>query len=202
MGESFVNIYDEEVGNCFWEDLMEVAIKKMLEEYGGEIQESHIKNTPNRVIAAYKEYFAGVNANISELLTEALFESKHDQMIVVRDVRFFSTCAHHLAPISGTATFAYVPRKYIVGISKIPRLIYAYALRPQVQEDMSDQIVDAFMRCVDPMGCAVFVSADHLCMQCRGAKAQTAKTETTSLRGVFSHNSDTRNEFLMAVRSR
>jgi GTP cyclohydrolase I len=188
------------VSNPIWEDMMGVAVREMLKIYGNSINSDHLEKTPERVVAAFKEYFSGCFVDTEQLLTSALFEAQHNQMIIMDDIYFHSVCAHHLALVSGKAIFAYVPKGKIVGISKIPRLIDAFARRPQIQEDMSDQIVDCFMENVKPAGCAISVVANHACVQVRGSKSHASKMTTTSLRGVFSTNSDTRLEFQMAVR--
>jgi GTP cyclohydrolase IA len=186
-----------------WERLLAAGVNAMLTKYSHGLSQRHIEKTPFRVVKAFKEYFSGYSVNIKKLLGESLFPiEEHTQMIHVKNVVFHSVCAHHLALINGTAHFAYVPDKQIIGLSKIPRLIDALARRPQVQEKMTDQIVDEFMLNVSPAGCAVFVRANHACMQARGVKSQTAITETTALRGVFTTNPDTRQEFLMSVSRR
>lgn len=185
-----------------WEQKMEDAIKEMLnhESYRQVIEPEHTKKTPERVVKAFKEYFRGCEVDIGTLLTSALFSSNsYSQMVHVRDITFFSVCAHHLALISGTVHFAYVPAAYIIGLSKIPRLVDAYARRPQVQENMTAQIADAFMRYVLPAGCGVSVRADHACMQCRGVRAENAVTETMALRGSFLENTLTRQEFISSI---
>jgi GTP cyclohydrolase I len=185
-----------------WEILMAQAVRAMLysDEYKDYVDWTHTQDTPMRVVKAYKEYFAGCTVDIAEIL-KSTFPSNHNQMVIIKGILFHSVCAHHLALISGMAHFAYIPNLKIIGISKIPRLVDALARRPQVQEAMSDQIVDNFMKYVEPQGCGVVVSASHACMQCRGARAQNAITETNSLRGTFLENPSTKQEFLMAVRN-
>jgi GTP cyclohydrolase I len=188
-----------------WERLLEQAISEMLRypPYREGIDGKHLIDTPKRVVAAYKEYFSGCEVNVERLLLSAQFPSEgYSQMIHVRDVVFYSVCAHHYALITGKVHFAYVPGSSIIGLSKIPRLVEAFARRPQVQENMTEQIVENFMKYVMPKGCGVFVRADHACMQCRGVRSQSAVTETLAMRGTFMSNDLTRQEFLMAVRSR
>jgi GTP cyclohydrolase I len=159
----------------------------------------HTVSTHLRVVKMYKEMFSGVGKNVNDELS-TMFESKADQMIVVADISFYSMCAHHLIPFFGKASFAYIPNGKIVGLSKIPRLVDMLARRPQVQEQMSDDIVDAFMMKVEPLGCGVHINAQHLCCMARGIKQPTAYMETTSLRGNFKEAS-VKAEFLQAVRS-
>jgi len=186
-----------------WEELMEMAVTALLTRspYSHGLAPEHIKKTPKRVVEAYKEAFSGCLVHTRLLLESALFPSEnHTQMIHVGNIRFYSTCMHHMALISGVAHFAYIPGEHMIGISKIPRLVDAYARRPQVQELMSNQIVDDFVQFVKPKGCGISVTADHACMQCRGARAQTAFMRTTALRGNFLENAETKEEFLMSVK--
>lgn len=151
------------------------------------IDEDHIKNTPDRFLKALDEYFGGILEDPRALLLKALFPApKHSQMIHVGGQQFYSTCAHHLAPITGSMHFAYIPKDKIIGLSKIPRLMEIYARRPQVQEQLTDNIVDAFYDIVQPAGCALLVRARHFCMESRGVKAHSTLTTTTALRGNFS----------------
>lgn len=164
------------------------------------ISEEHTKKTPVRFLAALDEYFAGINEDPHELLQKALFPSPNDkpQMIHISGQSFYSTCAHHLAPILGVMHFAYIPDGHIIGLSKIPRLIEIYARRPQVQEQLTDNIVDAFYDIVKPKGCALLVKARHFCMEARGVRAHGTLTTTTALRGIF-FDEKVRAEFLMSA---
>lgn len=188
-----------------WEMKLEEAIRDMLcfAPYRQGLSPEHLRATPQRVVAAFKEYFSGCMVDVPYLLQSSLFPAgNYSQMIHVKGHIFSSVCCHHLALITGTVHFAYLPDGTIIGLSKIPRLIDAYAMRPQVQENMSEQIVDAFMKYVQPRGCGIFVTANHACMQCRGVRSQTAVTDTLALRGSFLDNQMTREEFLMAVYGR
>lgn len=187
-----------------WERLLEAAILEMVqyEPFQRGLNSAHMWQTPQRVVKAFREYFSGCFVDVEKLLSAQFPAEKYSQMIHVRDVVFHSVCAHHFALITGKVHFAYVPGGSVIGLSKIPRLVEAYAKRPQVQENMTEQIVDSFMTYVQPKGCGVFIRADHACMQCRGVRSQSAVTETLAMRGTFMSNDLTRQEFLMAVRSK
>lgn len=164
--------------------------------YHSGLSKEHIDKTPKRYIEALEEIFNGCYKKPEDALS-TLFNSKFDQMIHVESIEFFSLCAHHLLPFNGVAHFAYIPDKKIVGLSKIPRLVDVYANRPQIQEEMSDQIVDSFQRIVKPHGCGVFVRAQHFCCSARGVK-KSCFMKTTSLRGCFK-KPEVKSEFLQAV---
>ena len=186
-----------------WEQLLSDAVDAMIhhEPYAKAIMPQHTQNTPSRVVEAFKEMLSGYEVDVGQMLTSALFpRSTYTQMVHVTDITFYSLCAHHLIPFSGTVHFAYLPGVYLIGLSKIPRLVDAIARRLQIQEIMTDQIVDAFVQYVKPEGCGIAVRASHGCMQCRGVKAQTSKTLTTALRGAFSNNDLTRQEFLSSIK--
>lgn len=184
----------------FWEENLAAALRLMLEgfEARGAVEKEHIQKTPERFIKAYREIFSGVGKSPADVL-QTTFSSDADQMILVRHISFVSMCKHHLLPFQGDAHFAYIPDGKIVGLSKIPRLVDMYARRPQVQEAMSDQIVQSFMEIVKPKGCAVMIQAQHMCCTARGIKSSTAVMETTSLRGNFKEAA-VKAEFLQAVR--
>ena len=181
-----------------WEKSLNVAIFEMLHStpYIGTIPSEHVKGTPERVVKAFKEYFGGCAVDPLELLSAKFEASPQSQMIHVKDIPFYSMCAHHLVPFFGKVYFAYVPDKHIVGLSKIPRMISALSRRPQVQERLADQIVDTFMEGLKPKGCAVLIRGYHFCMLSRGVKAESSYTTNTSLRGVFFTDHSTKAEFL------
>jgi GTP cyclohydrolase I len=134
------------------------------------------------------------------VLNEALFEVEYDEMVMVRDIEFYSLCEHHLLPFFGKVHVAYVPSGRVIGLSKIPRLVEMYSRRLQVQERLTTQIADAIVEAIAPQGVGVIVEAQHLCMMMRGVEKQHSATVTSAMRGVFKTQMQTRNEFLSLVR--
>jgi GTP cyclohydrolase I len=154
-----------------------------------------LKDTPKRVANMYAEVFAGLGHDPIEILTTG-FEEGYDEMVVARDIPFFSMCEHHLLPFFGVAHVGYTPRGRVVGISKIARLTDVIARRPQLQERMTAQIADAIVEGVDPAGVGVVLKAEHLCMVMRGVKKPGTRIITSAHRGIFRTDSTTRLEFL------
>lgn len=197
-----VKYKDTSINN--WRQRLESAIYEMLhtEEIISCIDKEHIQETPLRFIKALDEYFSGILEDPKELLHKAMFKARKPHgMIHVGGQQFYSTCAHHLAPFFGVMHFAYIPsdsNDNLIGLSKIPRLMEGYARRPQVQEQLTANIVDAFQEVVRPAGCALLVRASHFCMEARGVKAHGTETTTTQLRGVFIEQK-VKEEFLMAA---
>lgn len=185
-----------------WQKHLHLSLALLLEqtEFQATMPSEHFKDTPKRVVAAFTEYFAGVHKDPAKELRTSFAESAYDQMIVVSEVDFVSWCAHHLCPFIGTYAFAYLPDKHIVGLSKIPRMIDVLCARPQVQEKLSQDIVEIFQKTVQPKGCGIIMDAVHTCACTRGVKKRF-NTRTTALAGVFREPS-TKQEFLMSVRSK
>jgi GTP cyclohydrolase I len=138
--------------------------------------------------------------DVPTVLNDALFEVDYDEMVMVRDVEFYSLCEHHLLPFFGKVHAAYVPRGRVIGLSKIPRLVEMYSRRLQVQERMTTEIADAIVQAIEPQGVGVIVEAQHLCMMMRGVEKQHSATVTSAMRGVFKTQVQTREEFLSLVR--
>jgi GTP cyclohydrolase I len=159
----------------------------------------HTKQTPRRVTAAYAELLSGVDKDPAEVLRTSFEESSYNQMITVESIDFMSVCVHHLLPFYGTCTFAYLPDKRIVGLSKIPRMVDILAHRPQVQERLTQQIVDVFQEVVQPLGCGALIKAWHGCVALRGVKKANARMRTTALRGYFLNKPEVKAEFLAGV---
>lgn len=182
-----------------WMQLVAHGLTKMFElpKMQQAIDKEHTKDTPERFLKAFSELFDGVNKNPEDALN-TLFTATGKEMIHVKEITFFSNCAHHLVPFFGKMSFAYIPNKSIVGLSKIPRLVEVYARRPQVQEKLTTDIVDAFQNIVAPEGCALMIRAYHMCCMSRGIKQPTSYTETTALRGVFTDPS-VKAEWLMSA---
>lgn len=186
-----------------WRNKLVEAINDMLhsEEMSKIISEDHINKTPQRFLSAFDEYFWGVGKNPEDIMT--LFPLGNvngdiPQMIHVSGHSYYSMCAHHLAPFFGKMHFAYIPKDSIVGLSKIPRMMNIFARRPQVQEKLTNEIVDAFQKIVNPLGCGLLVTGTHFCMEARGVMAHGCKTTTTALRGIFT-DAKVKEEFLMAA---
>jgi GTP cyclohydrolase I len=162
------------------------------------LTDEHVSRTPERVVAAFQEYFEGCFLDPADELKVGWEEKKYDQMIRTNRISFFSTCMHHWAPFFGKVHFAYVPDGRIVGLSKVPRYIDILARRPQIQEKLSEEIVSVFEDTVKPLGCGVVIEAYHLCVAARGVRCEQAYTTTTALRGCFKEET-TKMEFLSLV---
>ena len=159
-----------------------------------------LAETPERVEKAMAFLTQGYAMDVATVLNGALFEVEYDEMVMVRDVEFYSMCEHHLLPFFGKVHVAYVPSGRVIGLSKIPRLVEMYSRRLQVQERMTTQIADAIVEAIEPQGVGVIVEAQHLCMMMRGVEKQHSATVTSAMRGVFKTQTQTRNEFLSLVR--
>jgi len=159
-----------------------------------------LAETPERVEKAMSFLTQGYAMDVPTVLNDALFEVDYDEMVMVRDVEFYSMCEHHLLPFFGKVHVAYVPRGKVIGLSKIPRLVEMFSRRLQVQERLTTQIADAIVEAIAPQGVGVIVEAQHLCMMMRGVEKQHSATVTSAMRGVFKTQTQTRNEFLSLVR--
>ncbi len=179
---------------------IEAAVRELLYAIGEDPGREGLIDTPRRIADAYSEVFSGLNENPLEILAVS-FEEQHNEMIILRDIPFFSMCEHHLLPFHGAAHVAYIPYSRVVGVSKIARLVDAAARRPQLQERFTSQVADWLMDVLEPEGTAVAVEAEHLCMTMRGVKKAGSKMITSAMRGTFKSQSDTRNEFLSLVRT-
>lgn len=175
------------------------AMVNVLAAVGEDPEREGLLNTPTRVARAYEELLAGYKIDPVALLNGALFDVEYNQMVVVTDIEFYSLCEHHLLPIIGRAHVAYIPDKRVVGLSKIPRIVDAFARRLQVQERMTKQIADLIDELVQPLGVAVVVDGVHMCVAMRGAKKSAARMRTSELLGIFGTNSKTRAEFMQHI---
>ena len=176
----------------------EAAVRELLLALGEDPEREGLRETPRRMAAAYAETLGGREVDLPKLL-QVGFDEGHDEMVILRDIPFFSTCEHHLMPFHGIAHVAYVPRGRVVGLSKLARLVDAVARRPQLQERLTAQIADIMMSTLDPDGAAVAVEAEHLCMQMRGIKKPGSRMLTSAMRGSFRTQEATRAEFLSLV---
>jgi len=159
-----------------------------------------LADTPERVAKSMAFLTRGYSMDVNAVIHDALFDVDYDEMVVVKDVEFFSLCEHHLLPFFGKAHIAYLPNGKVIGLSKIPRVVDVFARRLQVQERLTTQIADAIADAVNPQGVAVILEARHLCMMMRGVEKQHSATVTSAMRGVFKTQLQTRNEFLSLVR--
>ncbi len=183
------------------EEEFEQAVTKVLELLGEDPKREGLLKTPSRVAKALKFLTEGYEQDPKEILSQALFTSSNDEMVLVRDIEFYSMCEHHMLPIIGRAHVAYIPDGKVVGLSKIPRIVNVYARRLQIQEQMTEQIADAILETINPKGVAVVVQARHMCMEMRGVQKINSTTVSSALRGLFKSDERTRNEFYSLVNS-
>jgi GTP cyclohydrolase IA len=172
--------------------------RSLLTEIGEDPERVGLWRTPHRVARAWEYITSGYSVNIEKLLNGAIFEEKYDEMVVVKDIDFFSMCEHHLLPFYGRAHIAYIPNGKIVGLSKLPRIVEVYARRLQVQERMTRQIADTIAKYLDPIGVAVVCEARHMCMMMRGVEKQNSVTTTSAMLGAFKE-AQTRAEFMTLI---
>lgn len=179
---------------------IEAAVRMILEAIGEDPDRAGLKDTPRRVAAAYREMFAGIGRNLEDEIS-VFFDIGHEEMVIVRDIPFYSVCEHHLLPFFGQAHVAYIPTKgRITGLSKLARVVDVAAKRPQVQERLTAEIADAIMNRLHCRGVLVILEAEHLCMTMRGIKKPGSLTVTSVVRGVFKDDEKTRNEALAIIR--
>ena len=177
---------------------IEAAIREVLEAIGEDPAREGLRNTPARVARMYAEVFAGLHTDPAALL-EVTFAEEHREMVVLRDIPFASFCEHHLLPFTGFAHIGYIPNGRIVGLSKLARLIDAFARRPQVQERFTSAVADTVMAALKPSGVAVLIEATHTCMTVRGVQKPGATMVTSAVRGSFRRRPETRAEFFALV---
>ncbi len=179
-------------------DRAQAAVRELLLALGEDPDREGLRETPRRVAAAFEETFGGRDVDLPKLLAVG-FEEGHDEMVILRDIPFFSTCEHHLMPFHGIAHVGYVPNGRVVGLSKLARLVDAVARRPQLQERLTAQIADIIESSLQTQGVGVAVEAEHLCMQMRGIKKPGSRMLTSAMRGSFRDQVETRAEFLSLV---
>jgi GTP cyclohydrolase I len=165
----------------------------MLQALGEDPKREGLRDTPSRVARMYAELFAGVQQDPAEHL-DTVFEAGYDEIVLVRNIDFYSLCEHHLLPFYGQAHVAYLPQNKVVGLSKLARTVDTFARRPQLQEQLTTQIADALMQHLDARGALVVIEAEHLCMKIRGVQKTNASMTTSAVRGVFKDNPTTRAE--------
>lgn len=172
------------------------AVYSLLQAVGEDPEREGLRNTPDRVARMYSELLSGYAVDPAKIINGALFNISYDEMVLVRDIEFYSLCEHHMLPFLGRAHVAYIPAGKVIGLSKIPRMVDMYARRLQVQERMTRQIADFLQEFLAPQGVAVVVEAVHLCSMMRGVKKHEARMTTSAMHGSFRANLATRQEFL------
>jgi len=177
-------------------------VEEMLKLLGEDPARQGLKATPKRVAKSLQELTAGYGVDVDTIINNALFDVEYNEMVLVKDITFYSLCEHHLLPFFGKAHVAYVPDRQVVGLSKIPKIVQVFARRLQVQEHMTSQIAQTIQEKLQPLGVGVVLEARHLCMEMRGAQSQMSPTVTSAMLGVFHRDLRTRGEFLELLRSR
>jgi GTP cyclohydrolase I len=177
-------------------DVIRESVRNMLDAFGENPDRDGLKRTPDRIARMYHELLAGYRMDPIALVNDALFEVDYDEMVIVRDIEFYSLCEHHMLPFLGRAHVAYMPRERVIGLSKIPRIVDMFSRRLQVQERMTRQIAEFLQEVLQPRGVAVVVEGIHLCSMIRGVKKHDSRMTTSSMLGSFRNNMATRMEFL------
>lgn len=188
------DLYNKENINTLTE-----AYEQILSVTLEDVTRKGLKNTPIRAAKAFQFLIHGYNINPEEILRSALFEEDYKQIVVVKDIEIYSLCEHHLLPFFGKAHIGYIPNGKIVGLSKIPRIVDAFARRVQLQERLTSQIKDCLQNVLNPLGVAVVIEAQHLCMSMRGVQKQNAMMTTSEFTGAFLKNTNTRQEFMHLI---
>ncbi|MCO5275922.1 MAG: GTP cyclohydrolase I FolE [Flavobacteriales bacterium] len=176
--------------------------KEVLKEIGEDPEREGLLKTPERVAKSMQFLTHGYEMDPAEILRSAMFKEEYSQMVLVKDIEVYSMCEHHMLPFFGKAHVAYIPDGHIVGLSKIPRVVDAFARRLQVQERLTNEIRDCIQETLKPMGVAVVIEASHLCMQMRGIQKQNSVTTTSAFTGIFLRDHRTREEFIKLVASK
>src|SRR5881409_3660915 len=181
---------------------MQELIRQLLGELGEDPSREGLRQTPKRVEKALRFLTSGYDADIDTVLNEALFTVDYSEMVIVKDIDFYSLCEHHLLPFFGKCHVAYIPSDKVIGLSKVPRLVDVFARRLQVQERLTNQIADTIHDKIAPVGVAVVMEATHLCMSMRGVEKQNSFAVTSAMQGAFRNNARTRMEFLELIKLR
>ena len=179
---------------------MEETFRNLLEAIGEDPQREGLLRTPSRAARAFEFLTNGYRQDVEEIVNSAIFSSEASEIILVKDIELYSMCEHHLLPFIGRAHVAYIPNGKVIGLSKIARIVDVFARRLQIQEQLTVQIADALMKCLEPNGVGVVVEAKHLCMMMRGVEKQNSVMKTSCLLGSFKEDARTRSEFLALLR--
>ena len=179
---------------------MQELVARLLAELGEDPSREGLRDTPKRVEKSLRFLTSGYEANIDEVINNALFSVDYSEMVIVKDIDFYSLCEHHLLPFFGKCHIAYIPQNKVIGLSKIPRLVDVFARRLQVQERLTHQIAGIIEQKIAPLGVAVVMEGTHLCMSMRGVEKQNSLAITSAMLGAFRNNARTRSEFLELIR--
>lgn len=179
-------------------DKVKKNYESIITSLGEDIEREGLIKTPERAAKAMQFLTHGYDLDAEEILRSAMFKEDYSEMVIVKDIEVYSLCEHHILPFYGKAHIAYIPNGYIVGLSKLPRIVDVFARRLQVQERLTDQILNCIQDTLNPLGCAVVIEASHMCMMMRGVQKQNSVTTTSAFKGEFEKR-DTRNEFLNLV---
>ena len=177
-------------------------IRGVLDAIGEDPNREGLERTPDRVERALHFLTQGYTADVSTIVNGAIYEVKYDEMVIVKDIEFFSMCEHHMLPFWGKVHIAYLARNKVIGLSKLPRLVDVFARRLQIQERMTQQIAETIQELLDPLGVGVIAEAQHFCMMMRGVEKQHSGTVTSAMLGAFRANKETRDEFLSLIRAK
>ena len=181
-------------------DRLTKTYRELLEAIGEDIDREGLRRTPGRAARALEFLTQGYRQDLDEIINDAVFESDASEIILVKDIELYSLCEHHLLPFIGRAHIAYIPNGKVIGLSKVARIVDVFARRLQIQENLTTQIAESLMRCLEPSGVAVVVEAKHLCMMMRGVEKQNSVMKTSCLLGVFKDDARTRSEFLSLLK--
>ncbi len=181
---------------------MEDTVRELLRQLGEDPGRDGLRDTPRRVVKSLTFLTSGYQVDLATIVNGALFDVEYSEMVIVRDIDFYSLCEHHLLPFFGKCHVAYLPSKKVIGLSKLPRIVEMFARRLQVQERLTMQVADTISEVTQPLGVAVVMEATHLCMAMRGVEKQNSVTVTSAMRGVFREDARTRSEFLELIRHR
>ncbi len=181
-------------------DRIASAYRQLLENVGEDSDREGLRRTPDRAARAFEFLTQGYRQDLEEIINDAVFESEASEIILVKDIELYSLCEHHLLPFIGRAHVAYIPNGKVIGLSKVARIVDVFARRLQIQENLTTQIAESLMRCLEPSGVAVVVEAKHLCMMMRGVEKQNSVMKTSCLLGTFKEDARTRSEFLSLLK--
>ena len=176
------------------------AYRELLQGIGEDVDREGLRRTPDRAARALEFLTQGYRQDLEEVINDAVFESEASEIILVKDIELYSMCEHHLLPFIGRAHVAYIPNGKVIGLSKVARIVDVFARRLQIQENLTTQIAESLMRCLEPSGVAVVVEAKHLCMMMRGVEKQNSVMKTSCLLGTFKDDARTRSEFLALLK--
>lgn len=194
-------IFEAELGEVYDPDF-ENLIRQILVRIGEDPAREGLRRTPLRVAKAYDFLTSGYTTHLEEVVNNAIFDDSYDEMVVVKDIEFYSMCEHHMIPFFGRVHVGYLPQGKVIGLSKVARIVEIFSRRLQIQERLTNQIADAMVEVLNPMGVGVVIEASHLCMMMRGVQKQNSSTVTSAMRGRFKKDARTRTEFMDLIRNR